>query len=63
MPSWSFQLEGQVFDGVEIISMSHMDMKDKVLDPDPGSDVPSYASMFTGLNPSGSMVQHHIGEA
>ena len=35
MPSWSFQLEGQVFDGVEIISTSHMDMKDKVLDPDP----------------------------
>ena len=35
MPSWSFQLEGQVFDGVEIISASHVDMDDKVLDLDP----------------------------
>ena len=35
MPSWSFQLEGQVFDGMEIISTSHVDMKDKVLNPDP----------------------------
>ena len=35
VPSWSFQLEGQVFDGVEIISTSHVDMKDKVLNPDP----------------------------
>ena len=31
MSTWSFQLEGQVFDGVEIISASHMDVKNKVL--------------------------------
>ena len=35
MLSWSFQLEGQVFIGVEIISVSHVDMMDKVLNPDP----------------------------
>ena len=34
MSSWSFKLEGQVLDGVEIVSASHMDMEDKVLDPD-----------------------------
>ena len=32
--SWSFQLEGQVFDGVEIISASHVDVKNKVLNLD-----------------------------
>ena len=35
MPSWSFKLEGQVLDGVEIVSVSHMDMEDKVLNLDP----------------------------
>ena len=35
MPSWSFKLEGQVLDGVEIIAAGHMDMEDKVLNPDP----------------------------
>ena len=54
MSSWSFKLEGQVFDGMEIVSASHMNMEDKVLDPDSGSVVPTYASMFTGLNPSGN---------
>ena len=36
MPSWSLQLEGKVFDGVEVVPTSHVDMKDKMLNPDPG---------------------------
>ena len=35
MPSWSFQLEGQVFNGVEVVSARHTDMEDEVLNPDP----------------------------
>ena len=35
MPSWTFQLEGKVFDGMEVIPTSHVDMKDKILNPDP----------------------------
>ena len=35
MPSWPLQLEGKVFDGVEVVPMSHVDMKDKILNPDP----------------------------
>ena len=31
MPSWSLQLEGKVFDGVEVVPTSHVDMKDKIL--------------------------------
>ena len=35
MSSWSLQLEGEVFDGVEVIPTSHVYMQDKILDPDP----------------------------
>ena len=33
MPSWSFKLEWEVFDGVEIITAGHVDMKEIILDP------------------------------
>ena len=64
MQSWSFQLEGQVFDGVEIISTSHVDMEDKVLDPDPRvchSAVCLYVHGFESLWKF--MIQHLISEA
>ena len=34
MPSWSFQIEGQVFDGMEVIFVSHVDVKNKFLNLD-----------------------------
>ena len=34
MSSWSIQLEGKAFDGVEVIPMSHVYMQDKILDLD-----------------------------
>ena len=64
MPSWSFQLEGQVFDGVEIISASHMDMEDEVLNPEPRvyrSVVRLYVHRFESLWKF--VIQHLIGEA
>ena len=64
MLSWSLQLEGQVFDGVEIISTSHMDMKDNVLDPDPRvcrSVVRLYVHGLESLWKF--MIQYLIGEA
>ena len=33
MPSWSFKLEWEVFDGVKIVTAGHVDMKEIVLDP------------------------------
>ena len=63
MLSWSFQLEGQVFDGVEIISASHVDVKDKVLNPDCmvcHSVVCLYVYGFKSLWKF--MIQHLIGE-
>ena len=64
MPRCSFQLEGQVFNGVEIICVSHVDMKDKVLDPDPRvchSVVCLYIHRFKSFRKL--MIQYLIGEA
>ena len=34
MLGWSFKLEGEVFDGVKIITAGHMNMEKKILNPD-----------------------------
>ena len=34
MSSWPFKLQGQVFNGMEIVSMSHMDVEDEVVTDD-----------------------------
>ena len=63
MPSWSFKLAGQVLNGMEIISASHMDMEDKVLNPDPrvcGPVVLLYVHWFESFWEF--VVQHLIGE-
>ena len=63
MPSWSFKLEGQVFDRMEIVSASHMDMEDKVLNPDPRVCrfvVRLYVHWFESFWKF--LVQHLIGE-
>ena len=64
MPSWSLQFEGEVFDGVKVIPMSHMYVQDKVLDPDPWvcrSVVCLYVHMFKALWEF--MVQYFISKA
>ena len=64
MSSWSLQLEGQVFYGVEANSASHVDVEDKVLNPDPKvchSVVCLYIHGFKSLWKF--MIQHLIGEA
>ena len=64
MSSWSFQLEGKIFDGVEIVPMSHVYVKDKILNPDPRvcrSVVCLYIHGFKSLWKF--MIQHLIGES
>ena len=64
MSSWSLQLEGKVLDGVEVIPMGHVNMLDKILDPDPWvcrSVVCLYVHRFETLWKF--MVQHLFGEA
>ena len=64
MPSCPFQLEGQVFDGVEIVSASHMNVKNKVLNPDRSVYSSVVCLDVYGFKPLWKfMVQHFIGEA
>ena len=63
MPSWPFKLEGQVFNGMEIVSTSHMDVEDEVLYLDSrvcGSVVRLYVHRFESLWKF--IVQDLIGE-
>ena len=64
MSCWPFQLVGKVFDGVEVIPTSHVDMKDKILNPDPRvcrSVVCLYVHGFESLWKF--MIQYLVGEA
>ena len=64
MSSWSLQLEGKVFDGVEVILTSHVNMQDKILDPDLwvcGAIVCFYVHRFEALWEF--MVQYFFSEA
>ena len=36
MPSWSFKLEWEILDGVEIVAAGHMDVKEIIFDPNRG---------------------------
>ena len=63
VPTWPFEFEGQILNGVGIISSSHMDMEDIVLNPDPRdccSVVCLYVYGFESLWKF--MVQYLIGE-
>ena len=64
MPSWPLQLEGKIFDGVEVVPTSHVDMQDKILNPDPGvsrSVICLYVHRFKTLWKF--VVQYLFGEA
>ena len=64
MPSWPFQLEGKVFDGVEVIPASHVDVEDKIFNPDTKvcrSVICLYVHGFESLWKF--VIQHLIGEA
>ena len=64
MPSWSLQIEGKVFDGVEVVSTSHVYMQDKILNLDPGvrrSVICLYVHRFKTLWKF--VVQYLFGEA
>ena len=53
MPGWSFKREGEIFDGVKIVTAGHVDVKKIVFNPNYGVCCAIIDSIFTGLNPSG----------
>ena len=36
MPRWSFKLEWEILDGVEIVAAGHVDVKEIIFDPNRG---------------------------
>ena len=63
MPGWPFELEGEVFYGVEVISSSHVYVEDIILDPDPRVCCSVVRLYVYGLESRWKfMVQHLIGE-
>ena len=64
MRRWSFQLEGKVFDCMEVVPTSHVNMEDEIFNPDPRvyrSVVCLYVHVFESLWKF--VIQHLIGEA
>ena len=60
MPSWSFHLEGQVFDGVEIVSAGHVDVEEIVLDPDRGVCCAIIRFNIDGFKPFWDLMIHYL---
>ena len=63
MPSWSFKIEWEVFDGVEIIAAGHVDMKEIILAPYRRICCAVVCLYVYGFEPCWKfMIQHLIGK-
>ena len=60
MPSWSFKLEWEVFDGVKIIAAGHVDMKEIVFDPNRGVCCAIVGFNVHGFKPVWKFVLHYF---
>ena len=60
MPSWSFKLEREIFDGVEIVATGHMDMKEIILDPNRGVCCAIVGFEINGLKPFRDLMIHYF---
>ena len=60
MPSWSFKVEWEVFDGVKIITAGHVDMKEIVFDPNRGVCCAIVRFDIHGFKPFGDLIIHYF---
>ena len=60
MPSWSFKLEREVFDGVEIVTAGHMDVKEIIFDPNRGVYCAIVRFDVYGFKPFGDLMIHYF---
>ena len=60
MPSWSFKLEWEVFDGVKIVTAGHVDMKEIVFDPNRGVCCAIVRFNIHGFKPFGDLMIHYF---
>ena len=60
MPSWSFKLEWEVLDGVEIVTADHMDMKEIIFDPNRGVCCAIVGFNVHGFKPFRDLMIHYF---
>ena len=60
MPGWSFKLEGEIFDGVKIVTADLMDMKEIVFDPNRGVCCAIIGFNIDGFKPFGDLMIHYF---
>ena len=64
MPSWSFKLEWEVFDGVEIVAAGHMDVKEIIFNLNRGVCCAIVGFNVYGFKPFRDLMIHYfISEA
>ena len=60
MPSWPLELEGQVFDGVEVISSCHVDVEEEILYPYCWVSCPIVLFYVYGLKAIRELMPHYL---
>ena len=60
MPGWSFKLEGEIFDGVKIVTAGHVDVKKIVFDPNRGVCCAIVRFNIHGFKPFGDLMIHYF---
>ena len=60
MQSWSFKLEWEVFDGVEIVAAGHMDVKEIIFDPNRGVCCAIVGFDINGFKPFRDLMIHYF---
>jgi hypothetical protein len=60
VPSWPLELEGQVFDGVEVISSCHVDVEEEILNPYGWVSCPIVLFYVYGFKPFWELMPHYL---
>ena len=60
MPSWSFKLEWEILDGVEIITACHVDVKEIIFDPNRGVCCAIVGFNVYGFKPFRDLMIHYF---
>ena len=60
MPGWSFKLEGEVFDGVKIVTTGHVDVKEIVFNPNRRVCCAIIGFNIDGFKPFWDLMIHYL---
>ena len=60
MPSWSFKLEREIFDGVKIVATGHMYMEEIILNPNRGVCCAIIGFDINGFKPFRDLMIHYF---